>query len=890
MSSDPLKEKLRNLLLVFLLLVVALASAFQEGYISIDINGIWHKPASTGSIFWVALAGGSLMAFWLALSISTRRLVSLIVAIILVEYCSQTLGIKLNLWEYKVSNESYVFPILIWVVSGLFAYTGAWKAVVRLSMKSVRLLPRALNPLILIALFSVVWFMGPPAIKETGSVALWFHPRHLFWLFFAVLLLIGSVASLRADFRVVMGVVISAWIVGFISESAGAEAGLWTFPPSLPSSSPPVYLVIGCWPLEILAQFALSALFAGEPLIPLPPGSHEREGPEGSQASTDPCFREVSEGEGVAEEGSGAETASSESAGEPAQPNEPENQSGDEPPPPYVPRAEHSVKAVDVTDDERALKVFLQISALVYLVVGFVFLLKPEFVVALLNDIGTLGTRVIFTEVAQDLAHVADRLKMPPDIQSRFWVTMTFSMMMTISFLAYFAQRDIRKNKLYVVPLMLAKAASSSSALIYFIFVQNYSPFLAIFVVDGVLFWLTLYFFLCACSAFFDAQTAYFRKRQQTHYILPDKRTTVASFKGDDKRKLLDKVLEATGFFGVLQRRFLEAKEEKGGTQSAFAEHDFSIAIKPNFAFMHAKEDCSTYTDPELVEYLIDRLCEKGFTNIKIVESQNTLGNHYAKRDVANMARIIGYNGITKEGKNRYKIHDLTLEKVRHNYPGRLGRHWAGRTWKEAHFRISFAKNKTHVFCGYTLTLKNVYGTLPLQDKLKYYHTEREYEWPTIESMKPDGGFPVHFALIDAYISADGQFGVMVDPEPNLTKTIIGGENLMAVDWVGCNKMGMDPEDPRIGRFYQLAVKTFGRPEINWVGDTSVYDPWENVSQIIIQALDIIEEDYHFADWGFSIVSACSPAFPFKGGTPSARFLRWFIRPFKSMYYKYDAL
>ena len=69
-----------------------------------------------------------------------------------------------------------------------------------------------------------------------------------------------------------------------------------------------------------------------------------------------------------------------------------------------------------------------------------------------------------------------------------------------------------------------------------------------------------------------------------------------------------------------------------------------------------------------------------------------------------------------------------------------------------------------------------------MQNKLKEYHTKREYDWPTIETLKH---FWVHFGLIDAITSADGQFGVIVDPEPNLTKTIIGGENLMAVDWVG---------------------------------------------------------------------------------------------------------
>ena len=91
-----------------------------------------------------------------------------------------------------------------------------------------------------------------------------------------------------------------------------------------------------------------------------------------------------------------------------------------------------------------------------------------------------------------------------------------------------------------------------------------------------------------------------------------------------------------------------------------------------------------------------------------------------------------------------YRIVDLTEEMVPYDYGGRLGKHFVGPTWRDADFRISFAKNKTHTFCHYTLTLKNIYGTLPMQDKLKEYHTKREYDWPTIETMKH---FWVHFGL-----------------------------------------------------------------------------------------------------------------------------------------------
>jgi hypothetical protein len=174
-----------------------------------------------------------------------------------------------------------------------------------------------------------------------------------------------------------------------------------------------------------------------------------------------------------------------------------------------------------------------------------------------------------------------------------------------------------------------------------------------------------------------------------------------------------------------------------------------------------------------------------------------------------------------------------------------------------------------------------------MQNKLKEYHTKREYDWPTIETLKH---FPVHFGLIDAICSADGHFGVMVDPVPNMTKTIIGGENLIAVDWVGAKKMGLDPDNPKVGRYLPLALEAFGKPEINWVGDKSVYQPWKNVSEVFIKSLDLIEEAYAFSDWWFSGLTAMDKYFTFKKKAWPILMLRRLLRPLKRLLYKHDYL
>ncbi|MFQ6136181.1 MAG: DUF362 domain-containing protein [Candidatus Hydrothermarchaeales archaeon] len=320
--------------------------------------------------------------------------------------------------------------------------------------------------------------------------------------------------------------------------------------------------------------------------------------------------------------------------------------------------------------------------------------------------------------------------------------------------------------------------------------------------------------------------------------------TTVVAIKGDDKFVALDEVLEKTDFFGILDGYFDESGKDK---------KDFSIAIKPNIMMAYSREDTSVITDPELVEHLIDRIAERGYSKIAVVESQNVFGNWFENRDVVTVAKFAGYS----TDKN-YRIVDITEEKVPYDYGGRLGKYLVGPTWRDADFRISFAKNKTHFSCYFTLTIKNIYGTTPEQNKFLEYHKKREFDWVTVEMLKH---FPVHFGIIDGFWSADGLLGIKADITPKHTKTIIGGENLVAVDIVGAEKMGLNPLD---SNFLRLAVEAFGMPEINRVGDLSVYEEWDNVPPLVDKFLDIGEEWYSLSNWLGFLSSDMDPEFPIK--------------------------
>ncbi len=332
---------------------------------------------------------------------------------------------------------------------------------------------------------------------------------------------------------------------------------------------------------------------------------------------------------------------------------------------------------------------------------------------------------------------------------------------------------------------------------------------------------------------------------------------------GSDRFAVLEQVIEEAGFWDVLETQFVKSGKTK---------KDFLIAVKPNIMMFYKKEDMSVITEPALVEHLINKISEKGYSNIALVESQNVFGNWFDKRDVENVAKVAGYVP------GNYRIVDLTMDVVAHIYKGSLGTYLAGKTWKDADFRISFAKNKTHFSCYYTLTIKNIYGTTPEQNKFREYHLDREVEEVTVDMLEE---FPVQFGIIDGIWSADGLLGLKSDYTPKHTKTIIAGANLVAVDMVGGQKMGLDPMR---NSFVRLAAQRSGKPDINVIGDNSKYKDWDNVMWGVDHMLDYGEELNGISNVLGYLSSQMDPAFPMKVKKPSwvtnlmRNIFAWFIR------------
>lgn len=249
MFLNPNSDYPRNFLIIALFMSITLFTAFHEGYLPlISIS------------FWLFLLAGFGLCFWLAISISTKHLLALIFAIVIIEYIKETIGIISGLWIYHGVHGFYNFGIWCWVLGGLSTYTLATRIIItRLGNLNLPVSRRG-NARIIVALFVLIPIM---------LLGYWRGAGGGFWSFYLLLLIFCVILVPRLDFSVLTGLVVTSWLVGASGEYLGGiSSHVWSFP--LNPHYPPGYLVICCWPLEILAQYGLAAILANQPLNPTP--------------------------------------------------------------------------------------------------------------------------------------------------------------------------------------------------------------------------------------------------------------------------------------------------------------------------------------------------------------------------------------------------------------------------------------------------------------------------------------------------------------------------------------------------------------------------------------------------------------------------------------------
>ena len=281
---------------------------------------------------------------------------------------------------------------------------------------------------------------------------------------------------------------------------------------------------------------------------------------------------------------------------------------------------------------------------------------------------------------------------------------------------------------------------------------------------------------------------------------------------GNDKFKLFSETLRLAGFWKKIES---ERKIDKT------AKKLFRIVIKPNLEIFDT--DAPTGTDPEIVEHLVFLLHKKGYMNVVVADGLGSADLWLENRDVPILADLVGYHYKTEDGKP-YDIINLSEDLIKVNFPkeGTLRGTELAKSWINAQFRINIAKNKTDDEGVFSLCLQNLIGVLPLRDKEYHYYHRLKPGDVCVDLLKQT---PVHFSIVDAFVSNHGSDGTHAS-NPLLTKTYIASDDLLLADWVAALKMGADPYASSLSA---TALRTIGLPSKYKIkGNLAPYEGWIN--------------------------------------------------------------
>jgi len=209
------------------------------------------------------------------------------------------------------------------------------------------------------------------------------------------------------------------------------------------------------------------------------------------------------------------------------------------------------------------------------------------------------------------------------------------------------------------------------------------------------------------------------------------------------------------------------------------------VVLKPNLVEYHRNKVINT--DPRFVDAVIQLCKSEGAAEVVVAEGPG----HW--RNVQYLVNESGLGDVLRK-------HGVRFVDINHDEPVKvpnLGRTtgldflYMSRTILEAEVLISLPKLKTHHWAGATLSLKNLFGTLP---GICYGWPKNELHWRGIPCSIVDiaATHMPHLAIVDGIVGMEGD-GPLNGTAKHVGALIMGAD-LVAVDATCCRLMGLPPE------------------------------------------------------------------------------------------------
>lgn len=261
----------------------------------------------------------------------------------------------------------------------------------------------------------------------------------------------------------------------------------------------------------------------------------------------------------------------------------------------------------------------------------------------------------------------------------------------------------------------------------------------------------------------------------------------------NDKRGAFRRFLEATNLPQMIEQRRAQLGKARG---------ELTVAIKAAFMLGYHKADLSPLTDPQLLEELAIYLRSLGCGDIAVGEGRNIYDSFFANRSVCSVASYFNLKSP------HYRIVDFTEEQTPHAYARGFGSSTVSETWRNADFRITFAKMRSHPVEIAYLCLGNVEGTGTRTDEFIFAERQAHRETALMMTLTD---FPPDYAILDAFENTpDRILGMIGSPSPRHPRRFYAGADTLAVDIVAASHIGLP--QPRTGNFLRAAIHWFGDP------------------------------------------------------------------------------
>jgi uncharacterized protein (DUF362 family) len=209
-----------------------------------------------------------------------------------------------------------------------------------------------------------------------------------------------------------------------------------------------------------------------------------------------------------------------------------------------------------------------------------------------------------------------------------------------------------------------------------------------------------------------------------------------------------------------------------------------NVVLKPNL--VEFEPESSINTNPLVVHAAYEAFLGMGAASVRIAEGPGH------RRNTLDLAEAAGYFKIVPQFEDQFT--DLNLDDVTRVYPhrqfSRIEKLYLPNTALGADLLVSIAKMKTHHWVGATLSMKNLFGTVPSGI---YGWPKNVLHWAGIDESIADlhEAFPNHFAIVDGIVGMEGNGPIQGVPKH--AGVLVAGSDPVAVDATCCRIMCIDP-------------------------------------------------------------------------------------------------